>query len=233
MASRSGLMRGFTHDVKNPLGAADGFATLLVEGAYGKLEDAQLAGVERIRGSLQNALSLIEELHEFARIEVGELGINLDKVALDELLDGLVDEYRAAATQKSLHLTISHDHAPQVIRTDARRLRQILGNLISNAIKYTDAGQVVVSSAAAAAGPATNAGPWVALAVTDTGIGIPDEKFDQLFKEFSRLDPDDKPGAGLGLAISQRLAEALGGRITVDSSAGRGSTFTLWLPTAE
>jgi signal transduction histidine kinase len=194
------------------------------------MQDAQSASVDRIRGSLQNALSLIEDLHEFARIEVGELRITVEQVTLRELLHGLVEEYRAGAVKKSLELTIAYDHAPDVIRTDERRVRQIVGNLISNAIKYTEAGRITLQTTRALEGPIRQSGEWVALAVTDTGVGIAEAKFGQLFKEFSRLDPDDKPGAGLGLAISQRLAEALGGRITVLSSAGHGSTFTLWLP---
>jgi signal transduction histidine kinase len=230
MASRSRLMRGFSHDVKNPLGAADGYAALLLDGAYGTMQDSQVHSVTRIRKSLQNALGLIEDLHKIARAEVEELEIRHDRVALRELLAGIVDEYRAGAEQRHLHLSLELDGAPETITTDGRRVRQILGNLLSNAIKFTDRGKVRVALSVAQAGPSRQPGKWITIAITDTGAGIPSDKLGLLFQEFSRVGPADKPGAGLGLAISERLAEALCGRITVTSSEGHGSTFTLWLP---
>jgi signal transduction histidine kinase len=118
-----------------------------------------------------------------------------------------------------------------VIESDATRVRQILGNLFSNAVKYTDEGEVrAFVELRSGDGAHGKAGEWIAAAVVDTGPGIPAEKHRLLFQEFTRLDPGEKKGAGVGLAISQRIAHALGGEITAESEAGAGSTFTLWLP---
>jgi signal transduction histidine kinase len=117
-----------------------------------------------------------------------------------------------------------------VVETDGARLRQIMGNLLSNAIKYTKAGSVVLRVREYPAEVFGDARGWVHFDVMDTGLGIPADKRDIIFEEFSRLGVHDRAGAGLGLAISKRLAEALGGEITVESEVGSGSTFTLRLP---
>jgi signal transduction histidine kinase len=110
------------------------------------------------------------------------------------------------------------------------RIRQILGNLVSNAVKYTDRGGITVRVAVREGGKAPGPGRWIAVDVSDTGPGIPEERQKLLFRELSPLERGARPGAGIGLAISQRIARALGGQITVESAVGKGSTFTLWLP---
>lgn len=108
-------------------------------------------------------------------------------------------------------------------------MRQILSNLLSNAVKYAAKGPVTVEAQARdGEGPAS--GPWIAVSVSDSGPGIPSEKIESVFEEYTRLDPHAQPGAGIGLSISRRIARALGGDLTLASEAGRGSTFTLWLP---
>ncbi len=204
--SRARLMRGFSHDVKNPIGAADGFAELLAMGLYGELNEQQSASVERMRRSIQTAIALIEDLHELARAETGMVTL-------------------------ALGLTVDCDDA--VVETDPARVRQIVANLLSNAIKYTDRGSVQLRVANAHVNGddgAGESGSWVLLEFTDSGMGIAPDKQDYIFEEFSRVGGSDRAGAGLGLAISRLLAQALGGRITVNSAEGRGSTFTLWLP---
>ena len=121
------------------------------------------------------------------------------------------------------------DTVPPVV-SDPARVRQVLANLLSNAIKYTPAGGRVTVRARTRTDGAPAPGEWIAAEVVDTGRGIPPEQQRQLFQEFTRFDSASAEGAGIGLAISQRIAEALGGRITVESQVGAGSTFTLWLP---
>ena len=116
------------------------------------------------------------------------------------------------------------------IETDSKRVRQVLDNLISNAVKYGAEGKVTLTVETKSGGPEARGGEWVALSVADIGPGIPKEKHEQVFQEFTRLDPDAPHGAGVGLAISRRIARLLGGDITLSSELGRGSTFTLWLP---
>jgi signal transduction histidine kinase len=129
----------------------------------------------------------------------------------------------------ALHVDVPHD--TPIVQSDAARIRQIVGNLLSNAIKYTRTGSITLRVRTHHSVTTDSAGDWVYFDVIDTGIGIPEDKRETIFEEFSRLNAHDKPGAGLGLAISERLARALGGQIVVRSEVGHGSTFTLRIPT--
>jgi signal transduction histidine kinase/CHASE3 domain sensor protein len=230
MRSRQRLMRGFSHDVKNPLGAADGYAELLSAGIYGELTAEQRESIQRIRRSIHRALDLIDDLHELARAETGNVTLRRQLVDLGDLVRTSGDEYRGAANASGLSLTVDVVEDLPTVETDGARVRQIVGNLLSNAIKYTKTGSVVLRVRGYPAETVGGARGWVHFDVIDTGIGIPADKRDIIFEEFSRLGANDRAGAGLGLAISKRLAEALGGQITVESEVGRGSTFTLRLP---
>lgn len=241
--SRTRLMRGFTHDVKNPIGSADGIMALLEDGIVGTVEPEQREHVQRARRALRRALGLIDELVALAVLEGGHLEIRSLPVSLSELVVEMVEDYRSQAVVKGLDIRCEMPAAFPLLRTDETRVRQILGNLISNAIKYTEAGEVLVRLGTRAA-PAVggDAGPdrqtpadsldtrLVAIDVIDPGIGISPDDIDRIFNEFVRLAPESTSGAGLGLAISQRLAQALGGWISATSEVGRTSTFTLWLP---
>jgi signal transduction histidine kinase len=228
--SKNRLMRGFTHDVKNPIGAADGFLQLLQDGILDPLSERQQHAVSRSRSLLASALRLISDLLEVARAETGDIEVNAEPMDLVGIARDLVEEYRPLAAQKGLRLSIEHVERPLHAHSDPVRVRQVLGNLISNAVKYTDRGQVVVRCREPASGTAGNGASRVGVEVSDTGPGIPADKRELLFQEFVRLDPGSAPGAGVGLAISRRIAHALHGDITVESVPGTGSTFVLWLP---
>ena len=231
MESRRRLLRGFTHDVKNPLGAADGFLALLAEGVRGELSPAQQESVGRARRSIRSALDLIGHLLELARAEAGQLEIRRVGTDVRELASELVEEFRAQAEAKRLALALEQPPELPMIETDPARVRQVLANLVSNAVKYTPSGgRLTVRVGARARGAAARPEDWVAIDVVDTGTGIAPDKQELLFQEFTRFDPGAAHGAGIGLAISQRVAEALGGEIGVESELGVGSTFTLWLP---
>ena len=225
--SRNRLMRGFTHDLKNPIGAADGHAALLEDGLVGNLSPEQSNSSKRIRASLANALKLIDSLNEFARAESGKLELRPAPTQVIEIARELAEHYRGAAEQAEVMIDLELNKVP-IITSDDDRIRQILGNLLSNAIKYTKkGGRLCVRTDVRASG---DSGECVVLEVEDTGIGIPEDKMHMLFEEFERIDPSVKPGIGLGLAISRRVARALGGDITVQSKRGEGSVFSLWLP---
>jgi signal transduction histidine kinase len=228
--SRSRLMRGFSHDVKNPIGAADGFAELLSVGVYGELSAKQAGSIERIRRNIHVALALINELHDLASVETGTIALSLGPVDLAELVHALGEEYHAAALGRGLSLSVDVERDHPIIETDGARVRQIVSNLLSNAIKYTKHGSVLVRVRRQPTSPTGDDGAWALIELADSGSGIPSDKKDYIFEEFSRLGDGDTPGAGLGLAISKLLAQALGGHITVESEFGHGSTFTLWLP---
>ena len=229
MDSRSRLMRGFSHDVKNPLGAADGYTALILEGIYGKLTAKQQESMERVRRSINVALALIEDLNDFARAEAGKVKFNISLVDVAKLTHTLGAQYGASAHAKGLTLAV--DIAPDLpaIETDAARLRQIVSNLLSNSIKYTDSGSVQLR-VSESFDQSSVVKTGIRFDVTDTGPGIPAGQRALIFDEFSRLETTNHPGAGLGLPISKLLAEMLGGSISVDSEEGVGSTFSLWIP---
>jgi signal transduction histidine kinase len=230
MKSRQRLLRGFSHDVKNPLGAADGYAELLSTGIYGELAAGQMEGVKRIRRSIRRALDLIDDLHELARAETGHIALRREVVDIGELVRTSADEYRGAAYAAGLSLTLDVAEGLPLVETDGVRVSQIVDNLISNAIKYTITGAVTLRVRRHPAATIRNSPAWVDIDVIDTGRGIAPDNLEQVFEEFSRLGTSDRPGAGLGLAISKRLAEVLHGEIAVQSELGCGSTFTLRIP---
>lgn len=228
--SRARLMRGFGHDVKNPLGAADGFLQLMEEGVVGELTEKQLESVSSARRSIGAALDLIDQLLELARAEVTGIELEIAPTDLRSLVRESAEEYRAQAESQGLELTTEVSDEVPVIESDASRIRQIIGNLLSNAVKFTERGSVTVRAGTREGEGAPGPGRWVAIDVVDTGPGISPEQQRRLFQEFSRVAETGKKGTGIGLAISRRLARALGGEITLQSEVGKGSTFTLWLP---
>jgi PAS domain S-box-containing protein len=226
--SRARLIRGFSHDVKNPLGAADGYLHLM-----SVMDDLTLKQQERVlkvRRSIKAAVNLIEDLLELARAESGELEIARAPTDLLDVVREAVEEYRAQAEAARLSLTIELPDELPVIESDRNRIRQVVGNLLSNAVKYTEDGGITVRVMTSGGRTAPRPGRWITVDVADTGRGIPEEQQRLLFQEFRRLDTGEAKGAGIGLSISRRIAEALGGDITLESEIGKGSTFTLWLP---
>ena len=227
--SRARLMRGFSHDLRNPLGVADSQAWRLEEGGrLGELSDRQRESIGRIRRSIRRSLRLIDDLLELTRAENGEVDVRHVETDVTQVAREAVEDFQAPAVAAGLTLEI---HAPHTLAasTDPARVRQILANLLSNAVKYAAKGPVTVEAQHRHdEGP--RAGPWIALSVRDSGPGIPREQCEAVFEEFTRLDPNAQPGAGIGLAISRRIARLLGGDLTLASDEGRSSTFTLWLP---
>lgn len=230
MEIQSRLVRGFSHDVKNPLGAALGYADLMASGVKGDLPPEQLASTQRISSSIRTALDLIEDLVAYASRKMEKLDIRPASTDIRELVQEITEEYRGQVEGAGLALRVDLPNELPLIWNDRIRIRQVLGNLLSNAVKYTDAGSVAVRAEIRRNPGTPDNQESLALSVSDTGHGIPPEKQHLLFQEFARLEPAATAGAGLGLAISLSIATALGGNITVDSMAGQGSTFTLWLP---
>ncbi|HEX5435958.1 MAG TPA: ATP-binding protein [Gemmatimonadaceae bacterium] len=229
--SRTRLIRGFTHDVKNPLGAADGALALLEDQILGELAPAQLDGVRRVRRSIRAALDLIGNVLELARAEAGQLEIHPQPMDLREIAEEIAEEFRPQAESEGLRLTIDLARELPIMESDPARTRQILANLVSNAVKYTPPGGHVTVTADVGMTDHPSRDPgWVAVHVADTGPGIPDAKHALLFQEFTRFDPSAAHGSGIGLAISQHMARAMGGEICMTSQVGAGSTFTLRLP---
>jgi signal transduction histidine kinase len=228
--SKNRLMRGFSHDVKNPIGAADGYLQLLADGILGPIAEKQRTSIERARRSLRAALHLIGDLLELAKVETGRISIELVPTDVRTVAREAGDLYRAQAEAKGLMLHIETNVEVPTILTDPLRVRQVLGNLISNAVKYTATGEVTVR-VRGEENPDSRG--RLSISVADTGLGIAKDKQRLLFQEFVRLDPTAEPGVGIGLAMSAKIAEALRGTITVRSESGHGSDFVLWLQSSE
>src|SRR5687768_7826446 len=177
------LIRGFSHDVKNPLGAAEGNAALLTSGIYGALSPPQRESVERIRRSIRNALDLIDDLNELACADVHRVPVSFELVDVCDLLSSIVEEYRAVATAGGLALCLDAERDLDVIETDPARLRQIIGNFLSNAIKYTPHGTVTVRIRLRGFTSTEGAAGEVAIQVIDTGPGIPLNEQHRVFEE--------------------------------------------------
>jgi len=228
---RSRLVRGFSHDVKNPLGAADGYLQLLEVEIPGPLTGQQKENVGRARRSIRAALDLIGDLLALARVESGQLTIEPEPVNVKKIVTECIDEFRMQADQKGLALTLEADHELPVLQSDRARIRQAVTNLLSNAIKYTRHGSVTVAVVRRDRDNVPDGNHWLAIDVSDTGPGLSEEEQKAVFEEFRRFGAAEKQqGSGIGLAMSWQIARALEGDLTVESEPGRGSTFTFWLP---
>ncbi len=226
--SRAHLVRGVSHDLKNPINAIDGYAQLLEDGLKGPLLPGQKDSIVRIRRAVRALLALISDLLELSRVEAGQLRVVPRPVELGPLMRESAEEHRAAAAAAGHFIEVRVAEDLPEVTTDPDRVQQILANLLSNAVKYTEpAGRIDL-----AAEPfARNGRIWTAIRVADSGSGVPSDKLEAIFEEFSRLEAHEhKPGAGLGLSIARRIARLLGGDLTVASEPGKGSAFTLWLP---
>jgi signal transduction histidine kinase len=229
--SRARLMRGVSHDLKNPLGAIDGHASLLEDGIKGSLNPVQAESVARIRRSVRTLLGLITDLLELSKAEAGHLTVKPRPTNVADVVRDVADEHRDAAEAAGHELRTEIGERLPTINTDPDRVRQVLGNLLSNAVKYTPSGGEIVVRVEERAGNGRLAiGRCTAIDVIDSGPGIPAEKLDEIFEEFSRLETGTTPGTGLGLTIARRISRLLGGDISAESEIGRGATFTLWLP---
>ncbi|MGE6661741.1 PAS domain-containing sensor histidine kinase [Pseudomonas sp. NPDC077408] len=226
--SRARLIWGFSHDVRNPLSVADSYAWLLEGGRKGQLTSEQCVAVAGIRSAIQTSLRLIEDLLELARAESGELEICPIVCDICATIRHLAEDFCAQALKAKIepHITLPRRLC---VETDPARVEQILANLLSNAIKYAPGSSVTIAAQEYEAG-GPRPGRWVGVSVGDTGPGISPDKQVLIFDDYKRLEPDAQQGAGIGLAISLRIARLLGGDLTVESKVGIGSRFTLWLP---
>ena len=230
--ARVRLLRGITHDVKNPLGAAKGYADLLQMEVKSPLLPEQAPFVEGIRRSVDGALAIIGELLDLARADSGGLAVHRREIDLAALVRTAVEDHRTAAEAAGHTLNAELPAEPLSVHTDPTRVLQVLGNLLSNAIKYSPPpGFVTVRVGIAADAEVARDGAWAEIRVEDSGPGIPATEREAVFDEFTRLDDGGaQKGHGLGLAIARRIARLLGGDLTVAEAGGGGAAFSLWLP---
>jgi signal transduction histidine kinase len=248
---KNDFLANVSHELRTPLNAIVGFVDLLREGVYGDLSPRQVKPVERIEASANHLRHLVDQILDLAKMAAGRLDVHAELLDVRPFILDVASEVESLISEKSLSLSLAMGGSLPRIRTDPTHLRQILVNLIGNAIKYTDSGTIVVKTRTLPRETALEQGlpqlaaiaqesvqSWLSIQVIDSGIGIAITDQERVFEEFEQVGAGpraDSPnrGTGLGLAISRRLARLLGGDLLVASEQGKGSTFTLWLPVRE
>ncbi len=223
--AKSDFLSRMSHELRTPLNAMLGFAQLLELDQRHPLADAQRPWVTQIQQAGWHLLEMINDALDLSRIESGNLRLAVEQLDLRQLLAAAITMVKTDACRRDILLTQDISAGAALARGDATRVKQILINLLSNAVKYNvDGGRIHVAS--------RQAGDMVELAVTDTGLGMTAEQMGELFQPFKRLGREklQQEGTGIGLVISKRLAELMGGTLQARSSAGEGSSFILWLP---
>jgi PAS domain S-box-containing protein len=223
--AKSDFLAVMSHELRTPLNAILGYTELLSMGVPHPLHDGSARQVLRIDSSARHLLQIIEQILTFSRLEAGREEVRMEEVEVGALAGDTAALIQPLAAQKGLRFALELPEAPLRVRTDAGKVRQILLNLLSNAIKFTEEGEVGVSVAAAE--------DEVRILVRDTGLGLAPEHLERVFEPFWQADHSSTRqagGTGLGLTVTQQLAELLGGRVYAHSEPGQGAAFTVTLP---
>jgi signal transduction histidine kinase/DNA-binding response OmpR family regulator len=224
---KSEFLANMSHELRTPLNSSLILAKLLSDNAAGNLNEEQVRFAQTIYSAGNDLLNLINDILDISKVEAGKLELVPEELPLRRVIEGLARTFEPLARQKQLEFSLTVEPGvPATIHTDRQRIEQILKNLLSNAVKFTDSGRVSL-------GVSANADGWVQFTVRDSGIGISADQQEKIFDAFHQADGSTARkygGTGLGLSISRDLTGLLGGTLTVASTLGEGSTFTLSLP---
>ncbi|MCP4700312.1 MAG: response regulator [Gammaproteobacteria bacterium] len=236
---KSEFLANMSHELRTPLNSLLILAQILAENNKGNLDEKQVEHARTIHSAGQDLLTLINEILDLAKVEAGKMEVHVEKVSLQELSKSIDQKFRHVAEKKGLRFAATlGNNLKENIYTDGQRLKQIINNMLSNAFKFTDKGEIRLAVQRPPADlnlvtvvldPAKS----IAISVTDTGIGIPKDKQKLIFEAFQQADGTTSRqfgGTGLGLSISREMARLLGGDLQLFSEAGKGCTFTLYLP---
>jgi signal transduction histidine kinase len=222
---KSQFLANMSHELRTPMNSVLGFTEMLADGLYGPLPDKAKAALAKVQANGKHLLGLINDVLDLSKIEAGQLTLSLDDYSLGQVVNTVVTSTESLARAKGLALKATVPPALPIGRGDERRLTQVVINLVGNAIKFTDAGSVEIV--------AKSLDGFFEIDVCDTGPGIAPEDQKRIFEEFQQVDDSStrrKGGTGLGLAISRRIVEMHGGTLTVESTVGQGSTFSVRVP---
>jgi PAS domain S-box-containing protein len=221
--AKTQFLTNVSHELRTPLNAVIGYSEILEEDLVDQPGPASDAG--KIRSAARHLLALINEILDLAKVEAGKMELSLAEIDLAPIAQEVMQTMRPLADARRNRIELKLDADIGVVRADSMRVRQCLLNLMSNACKFTKEGAITLAIA--------RAGAWIDFRVTDTGIGMTQEQLARLFRPFEQAEASiaqNYGGTGLGLALTRRLAQLMGGRISVESTPGRGSSFTLRLP---
>ena len=236
--AKSDFLAIMSHELRTPLNAILGYSELMELGISGDLNEKVRDQIGRIRRSAKHLLSLVNDILDLAKVEAGRLSVDNAPALVSDAITSALTLIQPQAEARNLTVVVAPtaNELPAYIG-DTERVRQILVNLLSNAVKCTEPGGTITIEGSETDAPDARARlqprPHIRLSVTDTGTGIPPEKLRAIFEPFVQADTGptrSREGSGLGLTIGQRLARAMGGDLTVESTVGSGSTFSLWLP---
>jgi signal transduction histidine kinase len=225
-AAKSAFLANMSHELRTPLNAIIGYSEIVREDLEDSAARESIADLDRVLVAARHLLGLIEEVLDLAKVEAGALDLALGPCNLAELVRECVDTIRPFAARNANKLQVSMDPSVGVIVLDAKRMRQCLFNLLSNAAKFTKDGDISVTLQR----ELQLGQELLRLEVTDTGSGIPAAKLAGLFQPFTRAHSQVIEGTGLGLALTKRFCELMGGDVTVASEVGKGSVFTMRIP---
>ncbi len=227
--TKSEFLATMSHELRTPLNSIIGFSEVLSEGYFGQINDKQAKYLKNIFNSGKHLLNIINNILDISKVESGKMHLYKEKIYVKDIVDEMISAMQHLAASKEIVLKLRTSSKFGAVQADKAKLRQILYNLIGNAIKFTEIGGSVTIGT-------SEDDEMVYISVTDTGIGIPANDLIKLFKPFTQLDSScarQYEGTGLGLALAKELAELHGGTIYVESESGKGSTFTLALPLKE
>jgi signal transduction histidine kinase len=226
-ALKSQFLANISHEFRTPLNAILGYTFMLLNGISGSISGAQRKSLTRIDSNSRHLLALINDILDITRLEAGRMPLNVTTFKIASLVDEVVSELEPIVRRSNLAVKIKMKRSLPPMKTDRQKVKQIVLNLLNNAIKFTPAGSVTITGGYDARTRTAS------IAVCDTGVGIPEEDQSKIFEDFRQLDDSltrGYGGTGLGLSICRRLAQMLGGSIELESRVGEGSTFTLRLP---